>query len=304
MTTINGTQVKLAIDKKEALKAFHELMARSPDAPPDTTRLTFRRLADQFLVHCQRTVADCTFQLRRHYLQLFCDHIKKLALSNLRVQHVTDWEAKHPAWSQSTIATTRGILASCLNWSIEQGIIDTNPLSRMKSVAYTRRERTLSINEKRKIKEKLSPALADFLLAVELTGARPFSEIGVLTASMIDWEVGIIEFGKHKNSKKGKTRTIYLTPPLTTLLSRKVGEHPNGVIFRTMRGNQWTKSAVTRQFRKVEVETGIPRFSLYALRHTLITDALEKGISAEVVAELVGNSPNTIHKYVQSRTSD
>jgi integrase len=297
MTTINGTQLKLALDKKEALKAFHELMASSPDAPADTTRLTFRRLADQFLAHCNRTVAESTFQLRRHYLQSFCDHIKKLAVSNLRVQHVTTWESENPAWSQSTIATTRGILTVCLNWAVEQGIIHNQPLSRLKTVAYTRRERTLSPSEKRRIKEVLSPALGDFLLAVELTGARPFSEIGVLTATMIDWEAGLIEFGKHKNSKKGKKRTIYLTPPLTALLRQKACDHPNGVLFRTMHGNQWTKSAVTRQIRKVEADTGIPRFSLYALRHTLITDALEKGLSAEVVAELVGNSPNTIHKY-------
>jgi hypothetical protein len=138
MTTINGTQVKLALEKKEALKAFHELMARSSNAPTNTRRITFRRLADQFLVHCQRTVADSTFQLRQFYLQSFCDHIKTRSVGDLRVQHVTSWEAEHPTWSQSTIATIRGILATCLKWGIEQGIIETNPLIRLKAVAYTR----------------------------------------------------------------------------------------------------------------------------------------------------------------------
>src|SRR4051812_27334894 len=80
MTTINGMQVKLALDKKEALKAFHELMAK--DAPADTARLSFRRLADMFLANSQRCLADSTFQLRRHYLQWFCDHVKRKAVSD------------------------------------------------------------------------------------------------------------------------------------------------------------------------------------------------------------------------------
>jgi hypothetical protein len=36
MTTINSTQIKLALDKKEALKTFHELMDR--DVRIETSR--------------------------------------------------------------------------------------------------------------------------------------------------------------------------------------------------------------------------------------------------------------------------
>ena len=44
---------------------------------------------------------------------------------------------------------------------------------------------------------------------------------------------------------------------------------------------------VTGRIRRLETKLGIKRFNLYAYRHTFVTDALAKGISADVVAELV-----------------
>ncbi|QJW95747.1 hypothetical protein FTUN_3301 [Frigoriglobus tundricola] len=112
MTTIDGKQRKLATDKKEARKAFHELMVR-PDAPTTSSRLSFRTLADRFLDHCQRTMALGTFNGRRLYLQSFCTHVGKWAVSDLRVEHVSAWEAKNPSWTRSTVAAVRSMPTAC-----------------------------------------------------------------------------------------------------------------------------------------------------------------------------------------------
>jgi hypothetical protein len=116
MATLNDTQMKLAFNEKKALNASHELMARSPDAPVETIRLTFRRLADRFLAHCKRTVTDSTFQLRP-YLQSFSDHIKKLVVSNLRVQstnNAADRAVRHAVcWrKRSYLDSLRAILSA------------------------------------------------------------------------------------------------------------------------------------------------------------------------------------------------
>ena len=42
------------------------------------------------------------------------------------------------------------------------------------------------------------------------------------------------------------------------------------------------------------VQLGLEKASLYAYRHTFLTDALSKGMSADVLAELAGNSAITI----------
>lgn len=140
-TTVNGNQVRLARDKAEAGTAYHELMLGLDAAPPTTTRLSFRMLADRFLAHCKRTMAGNTFKVRMYYLQSFCDHVRKKAGADLRVEHVSSWEEQNPHWSQGTVATVRSILIACSRdvsyeaesrmriavWSVLVGQLATRP---------------------------------------------------------------------------------------------------------------------------------------------------------------------------------
>lgn len=170
------------------------------------------------------------------------------------------------------------------------------------STAYTqlmrgrhkRRERYLTAEERKRIRASVKPDFADFLHALEMTGARPFSELATLTAEMIDWETGTIPFAEHKTAHKGKTRTIYISPNLGELLKRKVKERPAGHLFRNRNGNPWTSHDATRRLHHVTERLGIPRATIYALRHSMISDALANGLSANVIGELVGNSPVVI----------
>jgi integrase len=111
---------------------------------------------------------------------------------------------------------------------------------------------------------------------------------------MIDWEGGTIVFKDHKNAGKGKTRTIYMTPDLVALLRRLTRVHPEGLSFRNSKGHVWTSHDATRRLHYATDKLGLPRASLYAYRHTFLTDALSKGMSADVLAELAGNSAITI----------
>ena len=80
---------------------------------------------------------------------------------------------------------------------------------------------------------------------MELTGARPFSELARITAAMVDWKDETISFGELKNEKKGKTRTIYLDPDMMALLRRLAVKHPTGVLFRNTKGKIWTSHDAT-----------------------------------------------------------
>lgn len=305
MTTLNGKQVKLARDKAEARKALHELLAR-PDAPPATCRLSFRKLADLFLGHCERTMAANTFRTRRSFLRSFCDHVGRVAVSDLRVKHVSAWEAAHPNWSRSTVSAVRGVLLACLNWAVREGHVAANPLARLKVEGFARRNRVLSADERARLKGAATPYLRDFLTALELTGARPYSELARLTASMVDWAGGVIRFAEHKNAKRNKTRTVYLTPPLAELLRRKAAEHPTGPLFRTRKGGPWTPDGMSERMKVLAARLGIPALTAMTLRHTFTTDALARGLTADVVAELVGNSARTVaahYAHLDQRTA-
>jgi integrase len=160
------------------------------------------------------------------------------------------------------------------------------------------RERILSPDEKKRIREAIKDqTFRDFVLFLEQTGARPYSEASSVTAAMIDWEGGSIPLAKHKNARKGKRRVIYLTPAVTEMLRRRVKLHPEGPLFLTNRGIPFNNRNTHGRLRRLERKLGTPRFNLYAYRHTYITEALAKGLTADVVAELVGNSARTVSKY-------
>jgi integrase len=320
MTTFRGQQVRLSRDKHEAERAFHTLLARDePAEEKGGLRPSFRRLADLFLQEAERTKEPVTVRVQHVYLQSFCDFIGRRKAADLKVHHVSEWLAAHnmpgktrgrktarkpgvepsryPAWGESTRTTARSILRACLNWAVEQGYLDLNPLAKLKRGSYARRERILTTEERKKIREWLPEGIREFVYALEQTGARPFSELARLTADMIDWGADTITLVKHKNAKRGKKRVIYLTDGLRQVLRRLAAEYPEGPLFRTRLGNPWTRGTVLKWMRKAEATLGIPRLNPYAWRHTLITDCLAKGMSADIVAELVGNSPATISRY-------
>ena len=115
---------------------------------------------------------------------------------------------------------------------------------------------------------------------------------------MIDWEEGCIPLVKHKaNARKGKRRVIYLTDESKAMLREMCRERPEGPLFVTRNGIAYNRSNIIGTFRRLERWLGIPKFNPYSYRHTYITEALERGLSSDIVAELVGNTPKTIAKY-------
>ncbi len=297
-TTVDGEQVKLSQDKKEAQQKLYELLSGRREKA-ETVLPTFRKIGDLYLGFVERTMAPSTFQNKLFCLRQFREHVGKMKVQELRPHHVSAWLDASPGWNETTRSTYRSHILACLNWAVEEGHLRDHPLGKMKTGDFLRRERILSADEKARIRGAVRAKgdLADFLLALELTGARPFSEMAAVTAGMIDWASGTIPLKRHKNAKKKKKRTIYITPELEALLRRKCGERPEGPLFVTRLGNAWSAPSLCYHLKNLEEGLKIEGLIAYSWRHTFITDALAKGLTADLVAELVGNSPQSIAKY-------
>lgn len=197
-------------------------------------------------------------------------------------------------WNESTACTARTSILACLNWAVAQGYVDSHPLTKLKRGSHRHRERYVTPEERKRIREFVKPDFADFLTALELTGARPFSELSTLTAAAIYWTATTVTLVEHKNSGKGKSRTSYVSPALAVLLKRKSEEYPTGPLFRNCWGTAWRSHDATRRMHCATKKLGILRVIPYDYRHSFITDALAKGLSANLIGELVGNSPIVI----------
>src|SRR5437762_2410442 len=86
-TTYNGEQVKLSRDRKEAERLFHRLMAQKDEPTPEPAQQlgpSFRKLADEFLVHTQGVKNAETLAIQAKVLQAFCDRHKGLRAADLK----------------------------------------------------------------------------------------------------------------------------------------------------------------------------------------------------------------------------
>jgi integrase len=194
--------------------------------------------------------------------------------------------------------TAKGLVVACLNWAVEQGYLPYSPLTRMKVGQMHGRERILTKEERQLIMAAVrNKMFKRFLTFLEQTGCRPYSEAAQISSAMIDWEEGCVPLAKHKNARKGKRRVIYLTEEAKAVLRELCKERPEGPLFVTRNGIPYNRSNIIGTFRRLEKRLGIPKFNPYSYRHTYITEALERGLTADIVAELVGNTPKTIAKY-------
>jgi integrase len=303
--TIAGKKVKLAADYEEALETFHRLKAEAPKASSGagaSSRLkaTLEEACNAFLEEIEASRSPGHLDNCLRYLQSFCDFAGKgRRVADLKEQDADRWCRAEKGWGPSTQAAARRVLKACLNWCARNGVTADNPLRNIAVGTFRRRERILKGPEKARLHEVLRPGrpLTDFILFLEQTGCRPFSEAAQVTAAMVNWEDGSILLEKHKNAKKGKTRKIYLTPALLTRLRQLAERHPEGPLLRRPNGEPWNRQDAGAAFRKLARRAGIGKFHPYALRHTYITDALSRGIPASVVAALVGNSVQMVHRY-------
>jgi integrase len=301
-TTYRRQQRKLSKDPKEAEKEYHRILYEGgdeADAGAIGNRPSFKKLARHYLEYTQQAKSDRTYQHQRYFLRLFCDHVGAKKAADLKPADVTAWVLKFKHnWGHNTQVTARGLVVAVLNWAVAEGYLRYSPLARMKVGQMHSRERILTKEERARVLAGIKNyTFRMFVRFLEQTGCRPYSEAAQVTADLIDWEGGSIPLEKHKNARKGKRRVIYLNDEAKAILRELCERRPAGPLFVTCHGIPYNKGNIIKSFWRLEEKLGIEGLNPYAYRHTYITEALERGLTADIVAELVGNTPKTIAKY-------
>lgn len=302
MTTIRGEQIKLSQNKEQAETMFHRVMANKGELDPNDIilRPALKTIAGLYLDEAKATKDKETYNLQRHYVTSFCEHVGGKKVPDLRIYHVSNWLKANPHWSDSTQGLAVSLVMACLNWAVAEQRITKNPLKGVKRKKTKRRERIIPPDHLDLILTKGPQRVAIFLRVLGLTGMRPFSELGRLTADMIDWEKAVVVFDKHKTANKGKKRFVFFTPETLELLRRQAEKHPEGYLFQTRWGTQWNRNNCRGELNRACEQLGLPHYTPYDFRRSYITQALAKGLTANVVAQLAGNTPAVINAYYDS----
>src|SRR5262249_20913119 len=118
---------------------------------------------------------------------------------------------------------------------------------------------------------------------------------------------------RHKTAGKGRTRTIILTGEALDIVRDLAARHPTGPLFRTSRPRRgehkgkpspWTPEVIVQRFLAIQKATGLPGVTAYSFRHQIITDFLKGGGSVDILASLMGNTPQIIRQNYSHLLSD
>jgi integrase len=242
-TTIDGKQKPLAKTLKQSKTKLQRLLTGSIPGPDDPG-ISFAKLADQFLEHSQAENEKETFDVHRLFLQSFVDFVgKQRRINALCAADLDKWCRKQTTWCENTCVRAKAIVLAALNYGLKKLNLPSHPLRHVRPGTCGSRDRYLTAEERQKIRDAVKGPFADYLFALEQTGARPFSEVAKVTAQDADLQGGTWTLAKWKNSRKqkGNKRVIYLTDSMIDLTRRCRVTAKRSAWRRKTAGGCWTR---------------------------------------------------------------
>ncbi|MEL7266921.1 MAG: tyrosine-type recombinase/integrase, partial [Planctomycetota bacterium] len=198
--------------------------------------------------------------------------------------------------STTTQSDAAGVVKRMLNWALDRGHIEHNPIADLKRPKRKRRDVCYNAAEWQAIVSHATGPLVDFLEFLSLTGCRPI-EARTLEGRHIQGDQAVFEIEKSKG--KFERRVIYLVEAAKAILGRLVAEHPKGPVFRNSKGNPWTKDALVCRMKRIRIKVSeelgyeVPAMA-YGARHSYATNALQRGVDSTIVANLMGHRDTTM----------
>lgn len=292
---IDRRQVNLGPNRDEAFRRYHELMTNPSVAESPTT--TIVPIIEAFLDWTAKHRAPDTYEWYRYRLQRFVDRYPRLTLNELKPYHVQQWVDSYDLSRTSKRNYLRSI-KRCLAWAVKQGYLDKSPIEHLEVPAAESKNLVISQAEFNDLLNFFSsnPEFCELLVVTWETGCRPQESLRV--------EARHVDIARSRwvfPQSEGKTgvRIVYLSDAALQITKRRMQQFPSGKLFRNSRGNAWTTEAVNCRFYTYRVKTG-RRFSLYAMRHSWATHALERGIDPLTVAILLGHKdPSMLARVYQ-----
>jgi integrase len=200
----------------------------------------------------------------------------------------------------ATINRDLSVLRHLLYWAVDSGILEANPLSRLRMTRERRTKKSVvGISEELALLVAATPRVREMIITALDTGMRR-GEILNQRWEDIDLERKLLFVTKSK-TPEGECREIPLTSRLFSMLQDK--KHTDGIIFSFQDDVVFSIKTTWRTTLK---KAGIRHVRFHDLRHTFNTRLMEAGVMQEVRKTLMGHSGgdeiNSIYTHVELPT--
>lgn len=246
---------------------------------------------------------------------VYDDKIAGVTLSKLTRSHVDVWRATmsntqvvinpHAAQhikrdrSPATVNRDMSELRAALNFAHDNNWVTDDSAWRIAlrpiSNADRRRNIYLDRKQRKQLIEHVEPAFASFLTGLSLIPLRP-GALAELKVEHFDIRLSVLTVGRDKH---GTDRKIKLPNGTASMLAHhSVSKSKSDYLFTRADGNAWDRHTWKKLFKLAVNELGLPEKStLYALRHSAITDLVTSGLDLLTTALISGTSVNMIERH-------
>lgn len=230
------------------------------------------------------------------YLTDFFEHINRpfeqVTTNDIRI-YLYETQ-KRTGVSNRTLDGKRLVINTFMDWCWKEGYIPNNPCASIKPIKFEEKPREPLSNMELEIVRDACENYRDKAM-IEL-----FYSTGCRLSEMVNLKISDIDFASkevHLFGKGSKHRTSYLNAKAEYMLKKYFElERPKEsisdsvfVIFRKPY-NEMHKESIYARIKAIQKRSGIER-SLFPhlLRHTMATDALNRGMNVAEVKEILGH---------------
>lgn len=296
----------LGAEEVEARRLFHVKMAellggdpRLPGSDPGARArdgdLTLAELAAAYLDWNELNRSYATWKSRRVYLRWIVEPFGLERAVDLRPAHVEQTKRVHQGKAPKSINHFVRAIKTLYNWAMDQGILEANPVARVKGVprAPVKRKAVSVLTAVRACRRgNASPPLGDFMRLLLYTGMRS-GELAGLPWDAYDRANRALIVGGHKTvGRSGQPRMIPLTARAVHLIERQ--EKGGAAIFSDPDGRSLTRNAFAQRWKRARGDCAV---TFHALRHTFVSQLLARGVPEWEVQRLVGHASTLMLRY-------
>jgi integrase len=268
-------------------KHREELNLRATQCPALNPEMLFTELAARFL---ETGSAKRWHKERLTVLLPYFGNIQIARITKGKVREYRAERHRQKTLTETTVNRDIQCLRHLLYWAVDEGILATNPIARIRLERERRKKRpVLSLTEEALLLTAASEHLQEITVVALDTGMRR-GEILNQKWEDVDFPRRLL-YVTHSKTPEGEAREIPLSDRVFSLFSQK--RKDSGLIF-TFDGK--AIFSLKTGWKTAMRKAGIRYIRFHYLRHTFNTRLLELGVPREVRMVLLGHSFGDTHE--------
>lgn len=276
----------------------------APGAEPPTVNSATETYLQWLTAKNPRTAADARGRLKKHFIPKFGDRLimslTKTMLDGWLASMVTkSSDPERVRRSKDSANRVLSMVKALLSHAVRDpmnGLRDDSAWRLVKPFRGVSKPRDIRYTDE-EVRQFISGAAdvatANLITGAYLTGAR-YGELAESRVSHFDARTKTLQV----NVGKTGNRTIILQTSAVDFFKKITsGRELDEFLFVRSDGSRWKRSDQTRPIKDALAKAGLsPDGSIYALRHTYVSHAIEGGVPLNIIAENCGTSVRMIEK--------